>query len=258
MPAPENRLKAALARGDTVFGCWTAMASAYAAEIVGRAGFDWVLIDGEHAPNDLQTITQQLQVLDALGANPIVRLPQNDTALIKQVLDAGAQSLLIPLVESAAQAEAAVRAMRYPPNGVRGVGSALARSSRFSGIPDYLTTADAQMCLIVQVETVKGIDALDEILGVEGVDGVFIGPADLSADMGYLGNPGADEVQTVIADTLRRIAAAGKAPGIMTVNDADTPGHIENGARFLAVDIDVTAMAGALRKKAAHWREALG
>jgi len=253
MPAPRNPFKAALARGERQFGCWVGLASPYAAEITGRAGFDWVLVDGEHAPNDIPTITAQLQALAGLDTHPIVRLPVGETWLIKQVLDAGAQTLLIPIVESGAQATDLVRATRYPPQGMRGVGAALARASRFGEIADYVTTANEEICLLVQVETRAGMEALDDILAVEGVDGVFIGPADLAADMGHPGNPGAPEVQAAIADALGRIKAAGKAPGIMSVNDEATPGHLAAGAQFVAVGIDVTLMAQALRAKAARW-----
>ena len=253
MPAPQNAFKAALARGETLFGCWLGFAHPYPAEVAGHAGFDWLLIDGEHAPNDLPSITAQLQVLEPLPAHPVVRLPMGEDWAIKQVLDAGAQTLLIPLVESAEAARALVRATRYPPEGMRGMGAALARASRFGAIADYATTANAEICLLVQVETRAGLAALDAILGVAGVDGVFIGPADLSADMGYPGCPDAPEVQAAIEDALGRIRAAGKAPGILSDDAAAVERYLACGAQFVAVGVDVAILGAALRARAARW-----
>jgi len=227
------------------------MADAYATEIAATAGFDWLLIDGEHAPNDLRSILRQLQVVDATPSHAVVRLPIGSDWMIKQVLDAGAQSLLIPMVESGDQAREMVAACRYPPEGIRGVGAALARSSRFSAIPDYLQTANAQICLLVQVENRAGLAALDDILAVEGVDGVFIGPSDLAADMGYLGNPDAPEVRAAITDALKRIRTAGKAAGILATSDEFIESSLEQGANFVAVGVDVVEFAKALRGLAA-------
>lgn len=255
MPAPENRFKSALASGRMLYGCWAGFADAYAAEIVATAGFDWLVIDGEHAPNDLRTIMQQLQVLEGRHSAPVVRLPMGESWAIKQVLDAGAQTLLIPMVESAAQARDLVRATRYPPEGIRGSGAALARASHFAQIPDYTTTANAQICLLVQVETSAGIDALDEILAVDGVDGVFIGPSDLGADMGYPGDSGARAVQDTIRDALARIAASDKAAGILATDHDTALTYREWGAQFLAVGVDVVLLAQAARALMARWRD---
>jgi len=255
MPAPENRFKSALARGEMQYGCWAGFADAYATEILATAGFDWLVIDGEHAPNDLRSILHQLQVLDGKHSAPVVRLPMGEDWAVKQVLDAGAQTLLIPMVESADQARDLVRAMRYPPEGIRGSGAALARASRFSDIPDYVATANAQMCLLIQVETVKGMQALDEILMVEGVDGVFIGPSDLAADMGHLGDSSAAPVQAAIKDMLGRIAASDKAAGILAVDQAVARHYRDWGAQFLAVGIDVVMLARAARDTIAGWRD---
>ena len=174
--------------------------------------------------------------------------------MVKQAMDIGAQTLLIPLVETGAQAEELVRAMRYAPSGIRGMGAALARASRFSGIEGYIHKADAEACLLVQVETVKGLEALDDILAVEGVDGVFIGPADLSADMGYPGNAGAPEVVAAIRDAITRIRAAGRAAGILSTEEAQARSWIETGANFVAVGIDVVLLANGLRALAARFR----
>jgi 4-hydroxy-2-oxoheptanedioate aldolase len=247
MPAPANRLKHRLAAGETLFGCWLGMADPYAAEMAATAGFDWLLIDGEHAPNDLRSTMAQLQVIEPSDSAPIVRLRDDDPARIKQVLDAGAQSLLIPMIESATQAERCLRATRYPPDGFRGVGASMARASRFSAIPDYLTTANDQICLILQVESRAGLAALDDILLIEGVDSVFIGPADLAADMGHLGNAGHPEVREAIFDALHRIAASGKTAGVLATEDGFIRDCLAAGARFVGVGIDVTAYADALR-----------
>lgn len=247
MPAPTNILKQRLGAGETLFGAWVGMADAYAAEITATAGFDWLLIDGEHAPNDLRSTMAQLQVVEASASAPIVRLRDDDPARIKQALDIGAQSLLIPMIESAAQAERALRATRYPPQGFRGVGSSLARASRFAAIPDYLTTANDQICLIVQVESRAGLAALDDILAIEGIDGVFIGPADLAADMGHLGNAAHPEVRAAVLGAIGRIAASGRAAGVLAVEDGFIADCLQAGARFVGVGIDVTAFAGAMR-----------
>ncbi len=250
MPAPDNVLKRRLAAGESLNGCWLGLADGYAAEIAATAGFDWLLIDGEHAPNDLRSMLPQLVAVDASESAAIVRLPDADPARIKQALDIGAQSLLIPMIDNADQARAALAATRYPPAGIRGVGAALARASRYSGIPDYLGSANEQICLLVQVESRAGIEALDDILAVEGLDGVFIGPSDLAADMGHLGDPDHPDVVRTILDALRRIRAAGKAAGVLALDPAFATACREAGANFVGIGIDVTLLAGALRRLA--------
>ncbi|WP_193174807.1 4-hydroxy-2-oxoheptanedioate aldolase [Oricola nitratireducens] len=254
MPAPRNDFKAALAVGERQIGCWLGLANPYTAELMGTAGFDWLLIDGEHAPNDLRSIMAQLQVLEASPSHSVVRLPVGETWMIKQVLDIGAQNLLVPMVESAEQAAQLVRAVRYPPKGVRGVGAALARASKFSGIPDYLTTANDEICLLVQVENRAGLAALDGILALDGIDGVFIGPSDLAADMGHIGKPSTQEVHDAIADAVARIKEAGKAAGILATDPETAAKYAGLGVTFLAVGLDVTLLAGAARKLATQYK----
>ena len=254
MPAPKNRFKEALKSGRQTVGCWLGLADPYAAEISATAGFDWYLIDGEHAPNDLRSIMGQLQVLAGFDAPALVRPPIGSTHRLKQILDVGCQTVLIPMIESGDQAAETVRAVRYPPHGVRGVGSALARASGFSGIPDYLTTANDEICVIVQIENKAGLDALDDILAVEGVDGVFIGPSDLSADLGHIGQPGATEVVVAIDTALAKIAASDKASGIMSLDPAAAKAYLARGVDFVAVGIDVTIMAKAMRAVAAEFK----
>lgn len=252
MPAPHNPFKAAIAKGELQLGCWLGLADPYIAEISAGAGFDWLLIDGEHAPNDLRSITAQLQVIAGRGSHAMVRPPIGETWMIKQFLDAGAQSLLIPMVESGAQAQELVDAVTYPPHGVRGVGSALARASDFAAIGDYLTTARDEICLLAQVENQKGMAALDDILAVEGLDGVFIGPSDLAADMGYIGQPGQEQVKVAVLDAIKRIVAAGKAAGILTLDHNLQAQCRALGATFIATEIDVTVFARNMRTSAAE------
>ncbi len=248
MPAPHNPFKAALRTDRPQMGCWLGLADPYSAEIAAGAGFDWLMIDGEHAPNDLRSIMAQLQVIKGSPSPAIVRPVVGETWMIKQLLDAGAQTLLIPMVESADQARELVRAVTYPPHGVRGVGSALARASDFAAIPDYLTTARDEICLLVQVENRKGLAALDDILTVGGIDGVFIGPSDLAADLGHIGQLAA--VEDTVLDALRRIAASGKAAGVMALQPDLQKSCLAAGARFMATAIDVTLFASTLRQAA--------
>lgn len=254
MDMPVNRFKQRLQRGEAQIGLWLGLAEPYCAELAANAGFDWLLIDGEHAPNDLRGMLGQLQAIAPYPAQAIIRPVIGDTALIKQVLDIGAQTLLVPMVESAEQARQLVRAMHYPPKGVRGVGSALARASRWNSIPGYLEQADEQMCLLVQIESLEGLQNLDAIAAVEGVDGVFIGPADLSASMGYRGNPGHPEVQAAIEQAIGRIQKAGKAAGILSADEALARRYLELGAGFVAVGVDTTVLMRGLQGLAGRFK----
>ena len=238
MPIKKNTFKAALENGQAQIGLWIGLANSYTAELCAGAGFDWLLIDGEHAPNDVRSILAQLQAMAAHPVHPIVRPVIGDVPLIKQLLDIGAQTLLVPLVETAEQAKQLVAAMRYPAAGIRGVGPSLARASQWSRIPDYVHAANDEMCLLVQVETRKGLDNLDAIAAVEGVDGVFIGPSDLSAALGHLGNANHPEVQSTIEDMIRRIRAAGRAAGILTLDEGLARHYLSLGALFVAVGQD--------------------
>ena len=257
MKTPGNTFKAALVRGESQIGLWLGLANGYAAEVVAGAGFDWLLIDGEHAPNTLDSILAQLQTLAAYPLEPVVRPAWNDPVEIKRLLDLGARTLLVPMIQSADEAAAAVAAMRYPPSGMRGVGSALARASRWNRLPAYLDEANAAMCTLVQVETRRGIEALDEICAVDGVDGVFIGPADLAADYGYLGRPGDPAMQQIIEAALARIRRHGKAAGILVSDQKLAERYIECGSLFTAVGVDATLLARAATDLAArHGRAA--
>ena len=260
---PDNPFKRAIAGEGAQIGLWVGLADPYAAELCATAGFDWLLIDGEHGPNDLRSMLGALQAIASAASDswsspyashPVLRVPHGDAALIKQVLEIGATTLLVPMVETADQARSIVRAMRYPPAGIRGVGSGLARSSRWSAYPNYLNEANERLCLLVQVETAGALAQVDEIAAVDGVDGVFIGPADLSASMGYLGQPGHAEVRKAIDDAIARILRAGKAPGILAVDETLARHYIALGARFVAVGVEATMLAQATRSLAARFK----
>jgi 4-hydroxy-2-oxoheptanedioate aldolase len=256
MPAPENKFKTALKAGQLQIGFWQGLANAYTAEISAYAGFDWLLVDGEHSPNDITSIRDQLQIIDPSPSQAIVRCVVGHTHIIKQIMDIGAQTILVPMVDTAAQAGQLVRDMRYPPEGVRGAGAAVARSGRFSRIPDYLQTANAQACLLVQAESQLALDNIEAIAAVDGVDGIFIGPADLAADLGHLGDANHPDVRAAIDDAIRRIVATGKAAGILMADPVRVQHYIDLGAIFVAVGVDVTTFAQATSALAAKFRGA--
>nr|WP_316641816.1 4-hydroxy-2-oxoheptanedioate aldolase [uncultured Roseateles sp.] len=245
MQLPTNTFKQALAEKRAQIGLWVGLADAGAAELLAGTGYDWLLIDGEHAPNDVRSVMAQLQAVAPYPVHPIVRPVQGEVALVKQLLDVGTQTLLVPMVDCAEQAAQMVAAMRYPPQGIRGLGSALARASRWNQVEGYLHAANAQMCLLVQVETVLGMQNLAQIAATEGVDGVFFGPADLSASMGYLGQPGHPEVQRVILDGIATVRAAGKAPGILAADPKLARQYLEAGALFVAIGVDTSLLVRA-------------
>jgi len=248
-----NLFKQALAEGRPQVGLWLSLAQAYTAEICASAGFQWLLIDGEHAPNDVRSTLAQLQAVAAYPVQPVVRAVQGDQALIKQLLDIGAQNLLVPMVDTPEQARALVAATRYPPQGVRGVGAAAARASRWGARRDYLGAANDEICLLVQAESVAALTHLGAICAVDGVDGVFIGPADLAASMGHRGAPGHPEVQAAIEGAIRTVVASGKAAGTLTADAALARRYLELGATFVAVGIDVSLLAQSARRLAADF-----
>lgn len=265
MHTPTNLFKQAIAQRQAQIGLWLGLADAYSAELLASTGYDWLLVDGEHAPNDLRSILHQLQAIasatSALPAgvpapHPIARVPIGDQTLIKQYLDIGVQTLLVPMVDTAEQAQALVRATRYAPAGMRGMGSAMARASRWQSYPDYVHQADQQICLLVQAETVQALGNLDAIAATPGVDGVFIGPADLSASMGHPGHPEHPSVQAAIHDGIGRILRAGKAPGILVTSEPQAHQWLAAGALFVAVGVDAQLLVNAARKLLAGFRAA--
>jgi 4-hydroxy-2-oxoheptanedioate aldolase len=250
MDLPRNAFKAALARGELQIGLWSSLCSPIVAEIIGQSGFDWILVDTEHSPNEPPAVLAQLQAMQAGTATPIVRPAWNDPVLLKRLLDIGTQAVLVPFVQNAEEAAKAVAACRYPPAGIRGI-TVSGRGSRYGRVPDYLKRADAEICVLVQVETGEALGQLEAIASVDGVDGVFIGPADLSASLGHIGNPGHPEVQEAIKGAATRLAAVGKPAGILTASEADARRYIEWGYRFVAVGSDLgllTKHADALAK----------
>lgn len=249
----QNTFKQALKERAQI-GLWLSLANPYSAELCATANCDWLLIDGEHAPNNVQTTLAQLQAVAPYAAQPVVRAVTADVALIKQLLDIGANNLLIPMIDTPEQAQAMVRATRYPPDGIRGVGAAVARASRWGLDGHYLDTANDQVCLMVQAETRTAIDNLAAICAVDGVDGVFIGPADLAASLGHRGKPGHPDVQAVIDQAIRTIVQSGKAAGILTGDVTLAKHYLALGARFVAVGIDATLLAQSSRKLLQEFR----
>lgn len=242
MEMPVNQLKRALREGRPQVGCWLSLASHVSAEICAGAGFDWVLVDTEHAPNDLHQVHHQLHAIAAYPVATLVRAYWNDTVLIKRLLDLGVQTLLLPYVQSAEEARRAVAATRYPPEGVRGV-STNSRANRFNRVKDYFARANDEVCLIVQVETRAALAEIEKMAAIDGIDGIFIGPQDLAADFGHLGNPGHAQVQAAMEDAISRIRKTGKAPGILSFAEADAKRWIGFGAQFVAVTSDQFLLA---------------
>lgn len=246
MPAPNNPLKAALAAGRLQKGIWLNLASPLIAEIAGHAGFDWCLIDGEHSPWDPAAIRAQLIGLAGTGAAPVVRVPVDTPWILKQVLDLGVQTVLVPMVNSADQARAIVRGLRYPPKGIRGLGASVARASGFGAQADYAANANDQICCLVQAESRAAIAAVTDIANVDGVDGVFIGPADLAADMGYRDNPAHPDVRAAIDGAISQILAAGKVAGILSFSRDDYRAYARAGVTFLGIGSDANLLATGL------------
>jgi 4-hydroxy-2-oxoheptanedioate aldolase len=229
-------------------GLWQALANPYTAEICAGAGYDWLLFDGEHAPNTLQTLAAQLQAVAAYPVHPVARPPIGDPAILKQYLDIGFWTLLVPMVDSAAQARQLVAATRFPPHGIRGVASATSRASGFGRDRDYLSQAHERTGLIVQIESRRGLEAVAEIAAVDGVDGLFIGPADLAASLGHLGDPRHPAVQAAIDHALGAITAAHKPAGIFALDSEDAERRMEQGFAFISVGTDVGLLAQGARQ----------
>ena len=242
MDNTRNAFKHAIAAGKLQIGLWCSLCSNIAIDIVSDSGFDWLLIDTEHSPNEIPDVLAQLQACRGGTATPIVRPAWNDAVLIKRVLDVGAQSVLVPYVQSPEEARRAVAAVRYPPAGIRGVAAA-SRASRYGRVAGYLKNADAEICLLVQVETRSALNQLEAIAGVEGVDGVFIGPSDLSASFGHVGNPQHPEMQQVLESAVKRLKAIGKPAGILTGNEEEARRYIGWGYTFVAVGADTGLLA---------------
>ena len=242
MELPRNAFKEGLNAGRQQVGLWVSLASPYSTEIVAGSGFDWLLLDGEHSPNDPPTVLPQLQAAAAYPVSAIVRPAWNDKVLVKRYLDVGAQSLLVPYVQTEEEARQAVEAVRFPLRGVRGV-AGTTRAARFGRVKDYAKRAEEAICLLVQVETRLGLDNLEAIARTDGIDGVFIGPADLAAGLGHLGDMHHAEVQSAIQDAIKRIKACGKPAGILAMDEPTARRYIEWGTLFTAVGMDAAILA---------------
>jgi 4-hydroxy-2-oxoheptanedioate aldolase len=253
MDVPQNPFKRALRAGKPQIGLWSSLSSNYTVEVIAGAGFDWILLDSEHSPADLENLLTQLQAAAPYPTHAVVRVPWNDMVTIKRTLDVGAQSLLIPYVSSAEEARSAVSYTRYPPVGVRGV-AGTTRATRFGRVKDYARRAHEEICVLVQVETQGALDNIESICAVDGVDGVFIGPADLHASLGYTGEIANAKVKPLIDAAIRRIRKCGKAPGILTPNEADARQWLECGALFVAVGSDVGLLARGAEALAAKFK----
>ena len=239
---PQNRFKRALASGTPQIGLWMSLASPSATEVAAGAGFDWLLLDMEHSPNELPDIAHHLRAAEGGTAEPVVRVPWNEPVIVKRLLDIGARTLLFPFVQSAEEARRAVAATRYPPQGIRGF-AGTTRANRYGRAAGYAQKAADEICVLVQCETRKAVADIAAIAAVDGVDGIFIGPSDLAADMGHLGNTQHAEVQAAILDAGKRIKAAGKAPGFLSVREDETRRVLEGGFLFVAVNTDVAILA---------------
>lgn len=256
MQLPPNSFKAALRAGRVQIGLWLGLADAYASELFASTGFDWLAIDAEHSPNDPRSVLSQLQAIAPYPVQAVVRTASGDATLLKQYLDIGAQTLLIPMVESAEQAARVVAATRYPPAGIRGVGSALARAARWNQVNDYLRGCEQELCVLVQVESTAGLNNLAAIAATAGVDGVFFGPADLAASMGLLGQTGDARVQDAIAQGIETVRSAAIAAGVLSADPSVARQYLAAGAQFVAVGIDTTLLVRAARDLRALFKDA--
>ncbi|WP_415233638.1 HpcH/HpaI aldolase family protein [Pseudorhodobacter sp.] len=253
MDLPKNEFKAALKAGKQQIGLWMSIANAASAEAVATCGFDWVMVDTEHTPNDPAQVQAMLQAMAPYPTHAGARPGWNDAVEIKRLMDAGAQTILVPYVQSAAEARAAVAAVLYPPHGMRGV-SGLSRASRFGAIPNYTATANAEICLLVQVETKASLDQIEAIAAVEGVDGIFIGPADLAASLGYPGQLGHPEVKAAVLDAIARIKATGKAAGFLGSDPAFLREVVAAGCTFTAVGLDIGVLLTGAKALVKEWK----
>jgi 4-hydroxy-2-oxoheptanedioate aldolase len=256
MQLPENGFKTALRAGRPQIGLWLGLADAYASELCASTGFDWLAIDAEHAPNDPRSVLAQLQAIASYPVHAVVRTASGDATLLKQYLDIGAQTLLVPMVESAEQAARIVAATRYPPAGIRGVGTSLARASRWNQVSDYVRGCEQEICVLVQVESTVGLDNLPAIAATEGVDGVFFGPADLAASLGLLGNSADRRVQDAISHGISTVRTAGKPAGVLSADPTLARKYLGLGALFVAVGIDTTLLIRAARDLRAAFMDA--
>ena len=241
MDFPINTFKQGLREGKQLVGLWSSLSSAAATELLADSGFEWILIDTEHAPNEPPMVADQLRAASLGRASPVIRPAWNDPVILKRLLDVGAQTLLVPYVQSPEEAARAVAATRYPPHGIRGVAS-VHRANRYGRVPDYFARADGEMCVLAQLETRAAVDALEAIAAVEGIDGIFIGPSDLAASLGHLGNNSHPDVRGTIEKACRRAQAAAKPIGILAPIESDARAYLDMGFAYVAVGSDVLVL----------------
>lgn len=253
MDLPKNQFKAGLAAGELQIGLWSTLGSNIVAEIIGESGVDWVLIDTEHSPNELPMVIAQMQAMSSGSASPIVRPAWNDPVLIKRLLDSGVNSLLIPFVQNGEEATAAVAATRYPPEGIRGV-TGSGRAARYGRVKNYLHEAANEICVIVQIETGEALSNLKEIASVPGIDAVFVGPSDLSASLGHLGNPSHPDAQAALKSAVDQLNELGKPAGILAFNPDDAKRYIDWGYRFVAIGSDQSALIKGAAAMIQHYK----
>jgi 4-hydroxy-2-oxoheptanedioate aldolase len=257
MELPVNRFKRAIVAGQAQVGLWSGLGSANGAELCAAAGFDWLLLDAEHGFNDVLSIQPQLQAVAPYATSAVVRPPVADAALVKRYLDVGAQTLLVPMVDTAEQARLLAAAAAYAPTGMRGMAT-MTRAARWGRVTDYIKRAREQICLIVQIESVTGMQNLDAIASVDGVDALFIGPADLAASMGHPGQAGHPDVVSAVERAIRRVRELGKPVGILTLDEALAQRYFELGCSFVAVGIDVVILARAVDALRARFKGGTG
>jgi 4-hydroxy-2-oxoheptanedioate aldolase len=251
----KNSFKQSLFDKKTLIGLWLALADSYSAEICAGAGFDWVLLDGEHSPIDLRTILAQLQSISPYDVQAVVRPPVGDTVLIKQLLDIGVMNLLVPMVDTKKQAQTIINATRYPPHGIRGMGAGIARAARWGRDVDYVANANNEICVLLQIESLEGINNLDEIAAIDGVDGLFFGAVDLSASMGLAGQPNHPDVVALIDEGIRKVKSHGKASGLLSVDEKMAHHYIQTGANFVAVGVDTLMLTNAANRLVGEFKK---
>ena len=244
MKMPRNKFKAGLAAGELQIGLWSSLCSPITAELLGYSGFDWIVVDMEHSPNEIPMVMAQLQAMAASGTSVVVRPPWNDMVTIKRVLDIGARTIILPYVQNAEEARKAVEYVRYPTAGVRGAAGGT-RATAYGRIKEYLDKVDEETCILVQVETIEAVEQLGEIAAIDGIDGIFIGPSDLSASMGHLGNAAHEDVQAVIKQAAITMAELGIPSGILGVQEEAAQRYVEWGYKFVAVGVDTVVLANA-------------
>lgn len=240
----ENRFKQALSSGRPLVGFWASLGSPLAAELLARGRGDWVLVDMEHGPSDVSALLAQLQAMAGCPASAVVRVPSDDPTIIKKVLDVGAQTLLVPFVEDAAQAERVVRSTRYPPEGTRGIATAT-RAGGFGRTPDYLKSANDEICVIVQIESAKGLENVDAVATIDGVDALFVGPSDLSASLGHVGDAAHPDVRSAVATVLAAGRRHDKPVGYYPKSPTEARNRIFEGFRIVALGSDVQLLVSA-------------